>query len=86
MELETIAKVPVERLRLDRRNPRLHGESEMASDEELVAWLYRAAALGELLQSISVGKLMSMGGTAQETPPASRRCAAGFAWCGIQPS
>ena len=60
MELETITKVPVERLRLDRRNPRLHGECEKASDEELVAWLYRAAALGELLQSISANGYMDI--------------------------
>ena len=70
MELETITKVPVERLRLDRRNPRLHGENEKASDEELVAWLNRAAALGELLQSISangyidIEPLIVMGGPA----------------------
>ena len=60
MELETITKVPVERLRLDRRNPRLHGENEKASEEELVAWLYRAAALGELLQSISANGYMDI--------------------------
>ena len=60
MELEMITKVPVERLRLDRRNPRLHGESEKASDEELVAWLYRAAELDELLQSISANGYMDI--------------------------
>ena len=60
MELETITKVPVERLRLDRRNPRLHAESVKTSDEELVAWLYRAAELDELLQSISANGYMDI--------------------------
>ena len=53
MEPETVEKVPVGRLRLDRRNPRLIGGAEDASDEAIVARLYRSAALGELLQSIS---------------------------------
>ena len=45
--------VPVERLRLDRRNPRLVGEGADASDEWIIARLYRSAELDELLQSIS---------------------------------
>ena len=53
MELETIAKVPVERLRLDRESPRLVGQVAETSDEWLVARLYRSAELDELLQSIS---------------------------------
>lgn len=53
MELETTTKVPVERLRLDRANPRLDGEAAEASDERIIARLYRAAELDELLQSIS---------------------------------
>ena len=53
MELEATAKVPVERLRLDRANPRLDGEAAEASDERIIARLYRAAELDELLQSIS---------------------------------
>ena len=53
MELETIEKVPVERLRLDRQNPRLIGGTEDSSDEAIIARLYRSSALGELLQSIS---------------------------------
>ena len=53
MELETTTKVPVERLRLDRENPRLVGEATDASDEWIIARLYRAAELDELLQSIS---------------------------------
>lgn len=53
MVLETTAKVPVERLRLDRGNPRLVGEATDASDEWIIARLYRSAELDELLQSIS---------------------------------
>ena len=53
MELETTTKVPVERLRLDRVNPRLVGKAAEASDEWIVARLSRSAELDELLQSIS---------------------------------
>ncbi len=53
MELETITKVPVDRLRLDRESPRLAGEAAEASDEWIVARLYRSADLDELLQSFS---------------------------------
>ena len=53
MDLETITKVAVERLRLDRMNPRLVGEGAAASDEWIIARLYRSAELDELLQSIS---------------------------------
>ena len=53
MEPETIEKVSVECLRLDRRNPRLIGGAENSSDKTIIALLYRGAALGELLQSIS---------------------------------
>ncbi len=53
MEPETVEKVPVERLRLDRQNPRLLGSAENDSDEAMIARLYRRSALGELLQSIS---------------------------------
>ena len=53
MELETTTKVPVGRLRLDRGNPRLVGEAADASDEWIIARLYRSAELDELLQSIS---------------------------------
>ena len=53
MELETTTKVPVARLRLDRSNPRLVGEGAEASDEWIIAHLYRSAELDELLQSIS---------------------------------
>ena len=53
MKLETTTKVSVERLRLDRENPRLFGQAEDASDESIIARLYRSAELDELLQSIS---------------------------------
>ncbi len=53
MELEATTKVPVERLRLDRGNPRLGGEAGQASDEWIIARLYRSAELDELLQSMS---------------------------------
>ena len=53
MELETITKVPVERLRLDRESPRLAGEAAEDSDVGIVAHLYRAADLAGLLQSFS---------------------------------
>lgn len=51
--LESTSKVPVEWLRLDRENPRLLGEDGQASDSRIIAQLYRAAELDELLQSIS---------------------------------
>ena len=60
MELEKTDKVPVERLRLDRRNPRLIGEDDGASDEAIVARLYRAAELDELLQSITANGYMDI--------------------------
>ena len=53
MELKRITKVPVEQLRLDRGNPRLVGEAAEASDEWIIARLYRSAELEELLESIS---------------------------------
>ncbi len=53
MELEKTTKVPIDQLRLDRHNPRLIGQAESASEESIIARLYRAAELEELLQSIS---------------------------------
>ncbi len=53
MKPGTIEVVPVEKLRLDRRNPRLIGGAEDSSDEAIIARLYTSSALGELLQSIS---------------------------------
>ena len=60
MELETTTKVAVERLRLDRRNPRLIGADEKASDEAIIARLYRSARLNELLQSFSANGYMNI--------------------------
>ena len=53
MKLDATTKVSVERLRLDRRNPRLMGGAGRASDESIIARLHRGAELDELLQSIS---------------------------------
>ncbi len=53
-------KVAVERLRLDWQNPRLIGEGEKASEEFIIARLYRSADLGELLQSISANGYMDI--------------------------
>ena len=60
MEIDTTTRVPVERLRLDRRNPRLIGGDEEASDEAIIARLYLAADLGELLQSIAANGYMDI--------------------------
>ena len=54
MQTEKTMEVPVERLRLDDLNPRLVGGAESASDEAIIARLYRTAELSELLQTISV--------------------------------
>ena len=54
MELNTTTKVPVERLQLDYGNPRLIGQPENTTDEAIIAQLYRAAEIDELLQSISI--------------------------------
>ena len=76
MQPGTITKVSVERLRLDRRNPRLLGEDEHSSDEAIVARLYRAAELDELLQSISANGYLDIEplvvmseGDAEDAPP-----------------
>lgn len=60
MEPETITKVKTDLLRLDRLNPRLLGESRNESDEAIIARLYRAAELDELLQSISANGYMDI--------------------------
>lgn len=52
-EVGTTRKVPVGQLRLDRHNPRLVGAGTSATDEAIIARLYRSAELDELLQSIS---------------------------------
>ena len=53
VRLEEATKVPVDRLRLDRQNPRLIGEAEKESEAEIIRRLHRSAELDELLQSIS---------------------------------
>ena len=53
IEFEVTSKVPVDRLRLDRRNPRLIGQDDDASDVPIIARLYREAEISELLQSVS---------------------------------
>ncbi len=50
--VETTAKVPVARLRVDRESPRLVGLVKQATDESIIARLY-SAGLDDLLQSIS---------------------------------
>ena len=50
---EEPTKVPVDCLRLDRRNPRLAGRADDRSEEAMIAQLYRSAELDELLQSMS---------------------------------
>lgn len=60
MEFAKSEKVAVERLRLDRQNPRLIGEGENASEEFIIGRLYRSADLGELLQSISANGYMDI--------------------------
>lgn len=52
-EVGKTGKVAVGQLRLDRRNPRLVGELREATDEAIIARLYRSAELDELLQSMS---------------------------------
>ena len=51
--MESATKVPLEWLKLDRENPRLIDGVAGASDERVIAQLYRRAELNELLQSIS---------------------------------
>lgn len=52
-EVGATGKVAVEQLVLDRENPRLVDRAEHATDESIIARLYRTAELDELLQSIS---------------------------------
>ena len=58
--LGSVATVPVEWLVLDRRNPRLVNVDGDATDEEIIAQLYRAEDLGELFQSISANGYMDI--------------------------
>ena len=72
MKLETTTKVPVERLRLDPGNPRLAGESRRMTDEAIVARLYGAAELDELLQSITANGYMDIEPLVVMSDPDSR--------------
>lgn len=63
MTLETvrqIQQVEVGHLCLDRENPRLVTDEARTSDESIIARLYRAAELEELLQSISANGYMDI--------------------------
>ena len=51
--LNTIVKVPVQRLALDRRNPRLISTADELNEADTIAQLYRSEDLSELLQSIA---------------------------------
>ena len=51
--LKSVSSVPVERLVLDRKNPRLVAVDRGATEADVIAQLYRAEDLGELLQSIA---------------------------------
>ena len=51
--LETVDLVPVEYLVLDQRNPRLLGLNADANEVEIIARLYSAEDLSELLHSIA---------------------------------
>lgn len=51
--LQLNCKVPVDWLRLDRKNPRLIALDDNASEEKIIAQLYRGEELSELIQSIS---------------------------------
>ena len=53
MRLREVVRVPVDRLALDRNNPRLTNFVRDPSDEEITAQLYRKDDLSELLQSIA---------------------------------
>ena len=53
MKLNEVSKIPVSKLKLDHKNPRLINQSVETTDEEIIARLYSDAQLDELLQSIS---------------------------------
>lgn len=55
-----VHRVPISRLRLDRSNPRLVGQSADATDSKIIAHLYLSADLDELLQSISANGYMDI--------------------------
>lgn len=53
IEFGKVARLAVDRLRLDRGNPRLIDQSAEVSDTAVIARLFRGSELDELLQSIS---------------------------------
>jgi hypothetical protein len=53
VSFQTNSKVPIDWLALDRGNPRLVGIDLKATDESIIAQLYRGEELTELLQSIA---------------------------------
>ena len=53
MKLKEVLKVPVSKLKLDYKNPRLIHQSVEATNEAIITRLYRDAQLDELLDSIS---------------------------------
>lgn len=54
LRIRQATPVPVECLKFDCDNPRLTGAGSFATEEQIIARLYRAEDLGELLQSIGV--------------------------------
>ena len=58
--LASVTTVPVEWLVTDHRNPRLTSVDGGTTDEEIIAQLYRAEDLGELLQSIAANGYMDI--------------------------
>lgn len=60
-EVGTPRKVSVKQLRLDRHNPRLVGGATAATDEAIIARLYRTAELDELPQSVSTNGHLDIG-------------------------
>ena len=51
--LNSVTKVPVEWLTLDRQNPRLFPDGGQPNEVDIIAQLYRSEDLGELLQSVA---------------------------------
>ena len=60
MPVKSVTTVSVDRLRLDRRNPRLINADDNTTDVDIIAHLYRAEDLGELLQSIAANGYMDI--------------------------
>ena len=58
--LATVVRVSVERLVLDRHNPRLVSVGGEMTDEDIIGHLYRTEDLGELLQSIAANGYMDI--------------------------